>query len=260
MKLNQYNRRKKCNQIGAFMSEYNPSHHKMPRSRSRSVRQVSDAFIVLTRPKPLYVPKTIKFIRGPMPKNRQIVMDENCWVTIPETLSQILTQENSTIMEYRGSHQIPPTPQTSAFAFFSALEVHCFDPQNPQKTEMARAFCNSVASLFAKNVVQFLLYDSESHRADTIKMDPLKNTPAIFVLRFLYFLPSLLKDEDPTTELSKSLQDFLATLANFATKVADTLFILPTSIHKISTSIPSHGHKSASKSDSRGVIRLGSGH
>ena len=225
-------------------------HHKMPRSRSRSVRQTGQENVIkLSRRKPVFVPKSIRFIRGPMPSSHQFVMDDNVWVSMPEKLSQLMVQEHVLIIEQKASHTFPPTPSTSIGAFFSAFELEYCEPDDPMKTELVKAFTDSMRSLFQKHLLSSLLYEPE-HTIDTIKTDMLQNTPAIFVLRFLYFLPSLLKYDDPNSEVAQPIQNGIKMLLEFAENHGNSFFVMPSVFHRPSASAPaqktaskSHGHK-----------------
>lgn len=170
---------------------------------------------------------------------------------MPEILSQIMVQENSLIMESRAVHLFPPTQETSMKEFLNSFELS-FDPDDIMQTEQYREFTETVRSIFQKNIVPKLLYDSEHNNIETIKSDILRNTPAIFILRFIYDLPEYLKYEDPESEISKKMQDGIKKLIEFCVENASTFFVLPSSYHRATPTIPTHGSKYATKTDSHG--------
>ena len=117
------------------------------------------------------------------------------------------------------------------------------------KTESIKAFTESMRNLFKTHLLNYLLYEPE-HTIDTIKTDMLQNTPAIFVLRFLYFLPSLLKNEDPNSEVAQPIQKGIKLLLEFAENHGNSFFLMPSVFHRPSgtstaqkTASKSHGHK-----------------
>lgn len=234
------------------MSEFSGHHKSISRSRSRSIKQNAEYTITLSRKKPVFVPKSIKFIRGPQPRPRKFMMDANQWVSMPEVLSQIMVQENSLIQESRAQHLFPPTPETSMAELLNSFELSCYDPDDIMKTEQYRMFTEMISSIFQKNVIPFLLYDQEHTVTETIKSDILANTPAIFILRFIYYLPELLKYEDPESETSKKMQEGIKRLLDFCIENANEFFVLPSSYHRPTPQIPTHGQKHVSKTESHG--------
>ena len=213
---------------------------------------VQENIIKLTRQKPVFVPKSIRFVRGPVPTIHKFIMDGNAWVTMPESLSKIMLREHSLIVDSKAQHLFPPTPTTSVAAFLSSFEIENFDPDDIMKSEMVKCFSDTIRSLFTNYLISSLLYESE-HTIEVLKTDQLINTPAIFILRLLYFLPSLLRNEDPETDIAKNLQEGIEKLVQFADKNSSEFFILPSPYHKQVTG--STAHKTAQKSD-----RSGHGH
>lgn len=222
-------------------------HHKMPKSRSRSGRLVvQENIIKLTRQKPVFIPKSIRFVRGPVPTTHQFMMDGNVWVEMPETLSKLMVREHSLIIDSKAQHMFPPTPGTSVAAFLTAFEIDNYDPEDIMKSEMAKCFTDTIRSLFTKYLLSSLLYEPE-HTIEVLKTDQLVNTPAIFILRLLYFLPTLLRTENPDSDIARNLQEGIAKLIKFADENSSEFFILPNPYHKQITG--STAQKTAQKSD-----------
>jgi hypothetical protein len=95
----------------------------------------------------------------------------------------------------------------------------------PIQCEAIRGFATSIAALFSLHVCRNLLYESESSQDGIIKANPLKNSPAMFLLRFLYFLPSLMKNEPMRTKTAIHFQEKLRLLIDFATERRDFYFV-----------------------------------
>jgi hypothetical protein len=95
--------------------------------------------------------------------------------------------------------------------------------------------------MFSANVCSNLIYESELGGIDVLKANPLRNSPAMFVLRFLFSLPSLMKNEAPTTTSAKNFQEKLKILIEFATERKDFYFIWsvpPTAPRPLTTAKP----------------------
>jgi hypothetical protein len=201
-------------------------------SRSHSARTKSEFetnTIRFTRPKPVFVPKSFSFLRGSANGSRQVSLDENIWIHLSGPLSKILSHENHVIAEYQGIHQIPSAPETCASAFLSEFERQTVSLDDPLQCELLRCFCASFANMFAANVCSYLLYESEVGYADTIKQNPLANSPAMFILRFLYALPGLMKTEPLDTPTALNMQNYLQILIDFATERGSQYFVWPVS-------------------------------
>ncbi|OHS98425.1 hypothetical protein TRFO_35163 [Tritrichomonas foetus] len=230
------------------MSEFNSS-HKLSRSRSQRLKGESDSTILhLSRKKPIFVPRSITLVRGTSPRTRQAFLDENQWVTLDESLAQLISHESTMINDFHASHPIPSPLETSAEAFISEFERTTVDLSDKRQTESVRAFCKCFGSIFMAHVALLLLYESEMHSAEVIKQNPLRNSPAMFVLRFLYSFPSLMKNESADTPAAKTMQEHLKELIKFAAKNSKYFFVLPTA-HSSSKSGPT-------RSESRVVIKL----
>ena len=202
--------------------------HKLSRSRSQRLKGESDSTILhLTRKKPISVPKSITFIRGTAPRTRQAFLDANQWVSLDETLGQLISQESTMINDYHAQHPVPPPLETSAEAFISDFERSTVRLGDREQTESIRSFCKSFGSIFSAHVTLLLLYESEMHSADVIKQNPLRNSPAMYLLRFLYAFPSLMKSESTETASAKIMQKHLKELIKFATKNSKLYFVLP---------------------------------
>lgn len=209
---------------------------KLSRSRSSRVKGELDSTIIhITRKEPIHVPKHIGFARGTAPITRQALLDENQWVTLSETLAQMISQEHSLISDYHVQHTFPSPPEKSVEAFLSAFERATVDLDDPIQYEEIRSFVRSFGEMFSSHVALFLLYeeetDSKSHEktpiADIIRANPLRNTPAIFILRFLYYFPTMMKAEPTDTPAAEILQRNLKLLIDYATTHAQYFFILP---------------------------------
>lgn len=214
------------------MADFN-ARNKLSRSRSQRLKGESDStFIKLCRKKPIQVPKSITFIRGTSQRTKQAFLDENKWVTLSESLSSLISHENTVINDYHSQHNIPSPISTSAEAFMSNFERKYADFNNPVMCESFRAFCRSFSSMFSQNVASCLLYESEMHFSDVIKANPLRNSPAIFLLRFLYYIPTLLRGESIDSLVALQFQSNLKLLIDYAEEVSKYYFVLPSSIHQ----------------------------
>lgn len=221
------------------MSEFNSS-HKLSRSRSQRLKGESDSTILhLSRKKPIFVPKSLTFIRGTSPRTRQAYLDENKWVKLDESLSQLISHESTMINDFHASHQFPSPLETSAEAFLLEFERNYVHIKDLKQTESVRAFCLAFGSIFSAHVTLVLLYESEMHSsAEIIRQNPLRNSPAMLILRFLYAFPTLMKNEPTDTPAALSMQEHLRNLISFAEKNSKYYFVLPvvhTPSSKIST-------------------------
>ena len=209
------------------MSDFG-SRHKLSRSRSQRIKGESDSTILhLTRTKPIYVPKVITFTRDSTPRTRQAFLEENRWVTLTNSLAHLISHENTMINEYHAQHVFPPPLDTSVEAFISHFEREAIRLDDRMQCEGIRSFCTSFCSIFSQNVCTFLLYEKEMVHLDLINQNPLRNSPAIFLLRFFYFLPTLFKAERTDTEAAKQFQEEVKLLIDFAEKNANLYFIMP---------------------------------
>ena len=201
---------------------------KLSRSRSKNVRIENEPYIFkLNRIKQIVIPQKITFVRGPIQKTGTFIQEKNYWIFLPDQLTQLLFQEHTYIFESHMAHLFPPTNNINVLTFLSAFELYLYDPDNMLKSEKIKSFTSSIASLYSNNVVSSLLYETESSYVETIKIDPLRNTPAIFILRFLYYLPTIMKGENPDTEVSKNLKIDLESLIEFSSKNINRYFFLP---------------------------------
>ena len=199
----------------------------MSRSRSQRLKGESDATILhLSRKKPLFVPKAIRFVRGTSSHTRQAFLSENSWVTLDESLSQLITYE-SKLFNDGARHLIPAPIETSAEAFLTEFESLNVDLSDRMKCESFRAFCSSFGAIFSAHVAIALLYPEEMPNANIIKIDPLRNSPAIYILRFLYSFPELMKNENPESLFAIEYQNNLKLLIEFASKHSKYYFVLP---------------------------------
>lgn len=202
-------------------------------SRSQKVKinkQNVDNLIILHRSRDIEIPKTIKFIRkNPLGSNK-IYLAENRWLDLPEILSQKLTEENSIINSSAARHVFPSSISTSVYKFFETFRInHCYS-DDKKESDMNNACVDSVQSLFQKHIMGSLLYLSESSDNSItriIKEDPLRNTPAIFVLRFIYFIPTLFEKDDPDSEHGQMWRNFFKKLTDFAAERHGDFFVFP---------------------------------
>lgn len=209
------------------MSDFG-SRHKFSRSRSQRIKGESDSTILhLTRSKPIFVPKVITFTRDSTPRTRQAFLEDNRWITLTSSLSHLISHENIMINEYHAQHCFPPPPETSVEAFMSHFELSAALPSDRMQCERLRSFCTSFCSIFSQNVCTFLLYEKEMSHSDVISQNPARNAPAIMLLRFFYFLPTLLKAERADTESAKQFQENLRLLVDFAERNANLYFTMP---------------------------------
>ncbi|KAH0792272.1 hypothetical protein GPJ56_003798 [Histomonas meleagridis] len=209
------------------MSDFG-SRHKLSRSHSKRIKGESDStFLHLTRAKPIYVPKSITFTRDSTPRTQQAFLVENSWITLSDSLSHLISHESAMINEYHAQHIFPPPADTSVEAFLQHFERDSINLDDLEQCEMLKAFCISFSSMFSQHVPYFLLYEKEMTYSELIKQDPIRNSPAIFLLRFFYFLPTMLKSEKPDSEPSKRFQEYLKLMVDFATKNADLYFVMP---------------------------------
>lgn len=218
------------------MSEFNSS-HKISRSRSQRLKGESDSTILhLSRKKPIFVPKSLTFIRGTSPRTRQAYLDENKWIKLDESLSQLISHESTMINDFHASHQFPSPLETSAEAFLLEFERNYVHINDIKQTESVRAFCLAFGSIFSAHVTLVLLYENEMHSADIIRQNPLRNSPAMLILRFLYAFPNLMKNEPTDTPAALAMQEHLKNLISFAEKNSKYYFVLPV-VHNTSSKI-----------------------
>jgi hypothetical protein len=200
--------------------------HKFGRSRGGRLKSENESTLIhLTRKKPIFFPKSVQFVRGVAPQSQQAHLDDNIWVNLSAPLSQILSHDHRVINDAHGQHQVPSPPDTSVEAFLFEFERCTVDLNNPIECEAIRGFASSVGYIFSSHVCRNLLYESELHFADIIKANPLKNSPAMFLLRFLYFLPTLMKNEPTKTATANNFQQKLQLLIEFATDRRDFYFV-----------------------------------
>jgi hypothetical protein len=231
--------------------------HKPPRSRSGRVKIDGEPSILhLSRRKPIFVPKSISFVRGTAPRTQQALLADNVWICLTESLSQLITHEGRMINEFHASHAIPPPPSSSVEAFLSEFERRTVNLDDPMQCERIRAFCSSFANIFAAHVAWNLLYEAEMNYTEVIKQNPLKNSPAIFVLRFLYYLPSLFKTEPIDTPSALNMQANFKLLIDFAHEKRDRFFTLPKQVHTHPPPPPRPALPVKSESASRVVLIL----
>jgi len=230
---------------------------KFSRSRSKGFKSDTDSIILkLYRKTPLVVPEKIFFFRGPNQKSSQVVLEVNKWISMPESLTKILCQEHDLIFESNASHSFPPQPSTLSVAnFLMKFELSMYDPDNVIQSGVIKAFTASISSMFSNSVINCLLYDKESRFLDAIRLNPLQNTPAIIILRFLYIIPNLMKNENTESDISCFVQTHLKHLTAFAEKNAQHFFLLP-SVHHSNKTSSSIGIKSASKTNNRSNLTL----
>jgi hypothetical protein len=150
-------------------------------------------------------------------------------VTLGGPLSQLLSHDHRLVTEYHGQHTFPPPPEISVESFLSEFERTHVDLNEPRQCEGIRAFTAAFGNIFAAHVALTLLYESELHSAEIIKANPLRNTPGMFVLRFLYFLPTLMKAEATHTSSAIDFQEKLKLLISFATERREFYFVCPVS-------------------------------
>ena len=200
------------------------------KARSRSGRIKGDfesSIIHIHRQEPIFVPKSIKFTRGTGSRARQPSLDKNSWVALTDPLVHIMSQECTMINDSHAQHRVPPPIETSVQGFLSAFERQYANIDDAMQCESIRSFVRSFGNIFSAHVILFLLYQSEKDISETIRANPLRNSPSIFLLRFLYFLPSLLKSEATDSEFSVFWQKNLEVLIAFATEKSDYFFVLP---------------------------------
>ncbi|OHT17435.1 hypothetical protein TRFO_12398 [Tritrichomonas foetus] len=221
--------------------------HKLSRSRSQRLKGESDSTILhLSRKKPIFVPKSIRLVRGTSSRTRQAFLDENRWIKLDEPLSQLISHESTMINDFHAQHQIPSPIETSAQSFLLEFERCTVDLNDKVQCESVRSFCTSFGSIFSAHVTLVLLYESEMHSSETIKINPLRNSPAMYMLRFLYYFPTLMKNEPTDTPAAVSYQEHLKVLTEFASKKSKYFFILPTS----------HSSSQSKSGNQRVVIKL----
>ena len=202
------------------------------KARSRSGRVKSDlesSIIHIHRKEPIFVPKIIKFTRGVDSKTRQAVLDKNSWVSLTDPLYQLISDDYRLINDCHAQHEIPPPFDLSAQAFLNAFERNYADINDRMQCERIRAFVRAFGEIFAAHVILFLLHQSEKDVTETIRASPLRNSPAMFLLRFLYFLPNLMKSESTDSEFAVMWQQNLQLLIDFATERSAHFFVLPVS-------------------------------
>ncbi|KAK8884553.1 hypothetical protein M9Y10_043667 [Tritrichomonas musculus] len=230
------------------MSDFNSS-HKLSRSRSQRLKGESDSTILhLSRKKPIFVPKTITFIRGTSTHTRQAYLDENKWVKLDESLSQLISHESTMINDFHASHQFPSPLETSAEAFLLEFERNHVQINDIKQTESVRSFCIAFGSIFSAHVTLLLLYENEMHYAEIIRQNPLRNSPAMLILRFLYAFPSLMKNEQTDTPAALTMQEHLKNLITFAEKNSKYYFVLPV--------VTIHNSQSSKMGSSRVVLKV----
>lgn len=216
---------------------------KLSRSRSLRLKPQSDYGVInLHRSGPISVPKSIIFTRGTNPRAKSMYLDSNSWISLPDRLSRLISQENTLVSDYNTLHTIPTDPTNSVFAFLRGFELESYDPTNPILSDGVKSFCQSIETIFAQIVGSKLLYEPELNSAtkDVLLANPVHNAPAIYLIRFLYYFPKMMQNSDPDSEVAQNLQANLRKLMEYGEGPGNHFFVLPSVRPQIS---PANGTK-----------------
>ena len=81
--------------------------------------------------------------------------------------------------------------------------------------------------MFNSVVIPSLLYESEKPFSEKLNANRLQNSPAIFILRFLYYFPHLMVNESPHSGAGKGMCDMIKELTSYCQKNCTIYFPLP---------------------------------